>query len=172
MGFQLGQFAGGAAEKVSSSGPLRSIANPAIATLIVTVLAMIVIFAVFKEESPELSKSSWRIKVRCGIYLFIGVGLVLALHYYGLNRRLEEQYRGDSRNSIVGQIHGAQKIGGDSGLSANRIPISIGEEAHRPAAYESAERRTETESGRRKFEESAMDDSDLELTPLSFAPFS
>ena len=109
MVFELGRVAGGAAERLTSRGPLRTMSNPILATIIVTVLAMVLIFA-FLDKGGSLSRTSWRERFRCGFYLFMGVGLLLALHYYGLSRKLNDAKRTSANQEFISQVHTAQSL--------------------------------------------------------------
>ena len=74
---ELGQVVNGAAEWVCSNGLVyKALRNPVVVALLITVLAMAVVFAICRPGAA--SRRDWQTSLRCGFYLFLGVSALVA----------------------------------------------------------------------------------------------
>lgn len=109
---EVGQVINGAAEWVCGGrfiyGILR---NPVVTALLVTVLAMVVIFAMHRPTC------GWQTAVRGGVYLFLGVSALMYVHYYALGRALRSEDAQKGIRDVVAAVHhagGTVVYGGDT----------------------------------------------------------
>lgn len=109
MIIQTGKVAGGIADSVTKTGPLKIMDNPLFAALIITVIAMMVFFRLLGKDG-RLDKVGWKMRIRVGVYVFILVGLVTAVHYYALNRELSEFYKTGASDELMSDIHGGLEL--------------------------------------------------------------
>jgi len=113
MGFSLRTLTGGFADR-ASSGALRWVENPLLVAALLTALALAVVYAFF--GAPP----AWGAGCRCAAVVLALVGVVLGVHYYALDRRLQQKHGSDASSRLVNQVHTAQHLGG-SGPSV--IPV-------------------------------------------------
>lgn len=106
MPFSLTQAADDTASRLTRSGPTSLIRNPIAAALIITALALAIVFAII----VECKQSSWRARMRCAVYIFIGVSVLLALHYYGMTRSMESKFRSSADTQLIDQIQHTQTM--------------------------------------------------------------
>ena len=131
MPFEVGQVVNGAAEWVCGSsivyGVLR---NPIITALLITALAMIIIFTVL---NPGKTKNAprWQTNLRCGIYLFLGISAIMFVHYYALGRSLRSDASQKGIRDVVNQVHFAQ--GGGYGATNYQVTPGSGNLQDEPA---------------------------------------
>lgn len=109
MIIQTGKVAGGVADAVTKSGPLKILDNPLVTALIITVIAMMIFFSLLGKDG-RLKEVGWKTRLRVGVYIFIAVGLVTAVHYYALNRELSEFYKGGASDQLMDDIHGGNDL--------------------------------------------------------------
>lgn len=109
MVFELGQFARGGAERVSSLKVFSLVNNPAVVALVITVLVLIIVFACFGGEEP-LGDTTWKQRARCALFIMVATGGILALHYYAFERQMRSVRRGGEARSLTGLIHGSQEL--------------------------------------------------------------
>lgn len=126
MPLELGRVGGAAAARATGGAAGALLSNPVGAALVVTALALAIVFAMLRDHS-DIAACPWRPRLRCALYLFMGVSLVMALHYYGLGRQLRERYQTTSRNTIVGQIHSSQRLGAGevAAMQSAYVPVGL-----------------------------------------------
>ena len=127
MPFELFDVAGRAADRVTGKGPLQIVNNPILAAMIVTVLAMVIIFACLGNgrDGADLRDVGWRTRVRCGLYLFFGTGVLLALHYYALDKRLGREKVRTHARTVFDQINTNQRLPEGLSNQARIQPASL-----------------------------------------------
>jgi hypothetical protein len=81
-------------------GTLR---NPVYTALLITALAMVVIFLQFRHD---LKHVSGRQMLRAGFYAFLGVSLLVYVHYYALAGSIRQQHSQHGIREVVGSIYG------------------------------------------------------------------
>lgn len=102
-----------------TSGPLRILGNPLVAALVITVLAMIILFYFLGDEEC-LADLDWKGRLKGGIYAYLGVASVVSLHYYALEKKFSGEFKGHAASSIVGQLHTAQ---GSDFTDPGHVPV-------------------------------------------------
>jgi hypothetical protein len=118
MVLHTGHMATGLANRMTS-GPLRILGNPLVAALIITVLAMIILFYFLGDEEC-LAGLDWKGRLKGGIYAYLGVASVVGLHYYALEKKFSSEFKGHAASSIVGQLHSAQ---GSEFTDPGHVPV-------------------------------------------------
>lgn len=119
---------GAVADKMANTftcwGPFRLLGNPFIAAMLVTVIAMIVLFKVL-DRGGHFSKLPWVTKARGILLLFLGASAIFSLHYYALERDMSEAYGVGSQDDLVTELHAAQAMPQELGVqSGDHIPIA------------------------------------------------
>ena len=107
--FELGKTFHGAAEWFcSSSLAFKVLRNPVMTSLLITVIALVIIFAFLKVDST--SKRQFRLKT--GFWLLMAVSAVTFLHYYALARHLRQSTNQKGVRDIIDSIHLSGTTGG------------------------------------------------------------
>jgi hypothetical protein len=116
MPFEIGNFINGGADRVSGSpffsGILR---NPVFTSLMITVLAMVIIYALFKRELRGTGAPK---AVKAGFWLLLGVSAVVFLHYYVVDHSLKKSNRAQLAQDTVSTIYSAE-----GGFGGTHYPI-------------------------------------------------
>lgn len=144
MPFRLSEAASKTAEK-ATRGPASVLGNPVAASLIVSLIALIIIVECLKLESYP--KIGWRTKCRMLFYVFLVTSVLLALHYYMIDRNMQDKYKTSSYSSTVDQIIGGSRENYASPQSVEIRPGSVyskhidgGKSPQQPSAYAFAQR--------------------------------
>lgn len=124
MAFELSRIVGGAVSRVTRGGPTAALANPIIAAMVVTVIVFVIFFSVLRDHA-QLSEAPWRARIQCGVYVFIGASLVLALSYYGIGRKYKSRSEMSEREGVISQIHNAPQFPTQSSMYVPVIPGSV-----------------------------------------------
>lgn len=110
MAFELGEvFNRGADWICGLSGVFAIINNPIFIALLITGLALVIIYAVFREN---LKGAGWRRGLKAGFWLTIGVSVLVFVHYYALERCLRNAHASQGIRSVVDSINYSASIGG------------------------------------------------------------
>jgi len=110
MPFELGEaFNGGAEWVCASSAVYGALRNPVFTALLITALALIAVHAVYREA---LKGAGWRRGLKAGFWLVIGVSALVFVHYYALERSLQNSHASQGVRTVVESIHHSATTGG------------------------------------------------------------
>ena len=118
MSFEIGRTINGGAEWLcASSLVFGTLSNPVITALLITALALIVIYVMYKDE---LKGTGWRRGLKMGIWMVVGISALVFVHYYALERHLRKGHASQGVRDVMASIHhsavagsGYSVLGGD-----------------------------------------------------------
>ena len=118
MSFEIGKtFNGGAEWLCGSSLVYGTLRNPVVTALLITALALIIIYVMYKED---LKGTGWRRGVKTGFWVAIGVSALVFVHYYALERSMRKGNASQGVRDVMASIHhsatatkGYSVLGGD-----------------------------------------------------------
>jgi len=110
MPIELGKaFNGGAEWVCGSSAVFGVMRNPVFTALLITVIALVIIYAIYRQE---LQRTGWRRGFRAGFWLFLGVSALVFVHYYALEHHLQKSHASEGVRNVVASIHHSATTGG------------------------------------------------------------
>lgn len=101
-GFELGRAVNGAAEWTYNgalTGP--AVRNPVIVALLLTAIALILVYVVYRPEGS----GHWRSAVRYFVYLFIAASALVFVHYYAQSADSRRDNHRNQYQDFVDQVH-------------------------------------------------------------------
>lgn len=102
-------FNGGAEWVCGSSLAFGLLRNPVYTALLITALALVIIFAFLR---PLKSHVGWRLGVKTGFWLLLAVSAVTFAHYYALEHHLRQASAQRGVREVVASIHHTATTGG------------------------------------------------------------
>lgn len=110
MTFEIGSaFNGGAEWLCGSSAVYGIVKNPVFTALLITALALVVIYSTYKSE---LKGTGWRRGVKTAFWLAILVSGAVFVHYYALEHALQTSHVSQGVRTVVDSIHHSATTGG------------------------------------------------------------
>jgi len=111
MPLELGEMINGGAAWLGGSRLVSAVMrNPVVVALLITAIAMILIFTLFK---VDLKGRGWRPVVKTGFWLGLVTSALVFIHYYISDRHFSDFYAQKNIKDVVASIHSsAQQTGG------------------------------------------------------------
>lgn len=110
MPFEIGKTINRGAEWLCDSSLIfGTLSNPVCTALLITALALIIIYVIYKES---LKGTGWRRGVKAGIWVAIGVSALVFIHYYALERHLRKSHASQGVRDVMASIHHSAATGG------------------------------------------------------------
>src|SRR5687768_5253771 len=92
MGFDLGQAVNSASDRFCSSKLVGGlVSNPVITALLITAIAMIVLFVMFTRDLKACGRYDWKKTVRFALIMMGSATTLLFLHYYATRRTVRNE---------------------------------------------------------------------------------
>lgn len=103
MPIELGSSLNGAADWVCGSPVVYgALKNPIVTALIITVIALIVVFVVFRRE---LDGVGWRRGLKAGLWVMFAVSALVFVHYYALGRATRRSSQQQVMSDVADELH-------------------------------------------------------------------
>lgn len=178
MPFELGSaFNGGAEWVCGSSAVFGILRNPVLTALLITALALIIIYAMFKDE---IRQSGWRKGFKAGFWLLIGISALVFVHYYALERSLKKNAASQGIRRVMDSIHHSAAVGGgysvlgdvldgapdDADLSVNNVTSA---DADLPAVADKSAPKSRARADNLTAVDLSIDAAGLDLKPAVLA---
>ena len=85
----------------SSKLSFNILRNPVYTSLLITALALIVIYTLYRSDFKE---GGWRLGIKTGFWLLIVVSAVMYVHYYALSRHMDEEHSQKGIRDVVSSV--------------------------------------------------------------------
>jgi hypothetical protein len=123
MGLDVGGLVNGACDRVCGSpAAFRVLRNPVYTALLITALALVVVYAVLRDSEARLGLGRW---VRLGLGLAVTAAAALALHYSALRRRLGCEAGKAAVQAAVGEAVAARSRGAAGKVGAGEGYVRV-----------------------------------------------
>ncbi|GFR88140.1 hypothetical protein ElyMa_002510000 [Elysia marginata] len=131
MAFEIGKTLNSGAEWLCGSALIfKTLSNPFFAALLITTLALIIVYGVYKDV---IKGTGWRRGLKTGIWMAIGVSALVFIHYYALERFLRKDRASQGVRDVMASIHHSATTGG--GYSVYTTPPLESGIENPPRAY-------------------------------------
>lgn len=121
MPFRLSEITANTAGN-AANGPAKVLANPLVAALVVTVLVLVIFLECMKAFGYERPPAKF--KLRAGFYSMLAASLVLAMHYYLVDRTVRSSLSLDKYNDTADRIFSLDSFTGGSDVRPSyHVPI-------------------------------------------------
>ena len=113
MPLEVGSVVNSCAECVASNRLIcKVLGNPLFTALLVTALAMVIIWSLYKEELRDTKRKR---ALKAFIYVSFAVSVLLFVHYYIIRRSLDREFQREGVREVFASVHTSAELKGSEG---------------------------------------------------------